>query len=66
MPALSAFVGPLNLLANRKGSEFVSIYLPHILRNSKSGFFMNVYYEECFEMKLVQLRSKLGITPLNR
>ena len=53
MPALSAFVGPLNLLVNRKGSEFVTTYLPHILRNSKSGFFMNVYYEECFDMKLV-------------
>lgn len=64
MPALSAFVGPLNLLVTRQGSELFSVYLPHILRNSKSRFFMNVYFEECFEMNINTLRQELGIVAL--
>jgi len=56
--SLSAFAGPLNLLATDLGQLKLlnTVYLPHILRNSKSHFFMNIYYERCFEMKLDDLR----------
>ena len=42
----------------------MQIYLPHILRQSRSNFFMNVYFEECFEMKIEDLRKQLGVTAL--
>ena len=64
LTALSAFFGPLNLLATRKGSKLLSQYLPHILSNSKAKCFMNVYFEKHFETPIAQLRKELGIKPL--
>ena len=66
LPALSAFFGPLSLIRSMEGGELVSVYLPHILKNSNSKFFMNVYYEEQFESKITDLRRQLNITPLVR
>ena len=64
LPALSAFVGPLNVIANREGTELWTTYLPHIMRNRNATFFMNEYFEERFEMKITDLRKRMGIVPL--
>ena len=63
LTALSAFVGPLNLLASGKGLKELNKYLPHILQNSKSKFFMNVYFEKHFETPIDDLRKNLNIKP---
>ena len=63
LTALSAFVGPLNLLASGKGLKELNRYLPHILQNSKSKFFMNVYFEKHFETPIDDLRKNLNIKP---
>ena len=67
MAALSSFVGPLSLVL--KGdrhalSKLRTVYLPHILRQRNAKFFMNVYYEQCFDMPITQMRKNLGLTAL--
>ena len=57
--ALSAFVGPLNLLlVQRNLSEMdrlVRIYLPHVLQQaSTASFFMNIYFEKHFNTDVVR------------
>eukprot|EP00347_Sterkiella_histriomuscorum_P016389 403353374 len=70
--ALSAFVGPLNLLAvQRNFEEFKllnTVYLPHILQQSQTSgtFFMNIYFEKHFETDIRVLRQRLGIRPLKK
>ena len=71
MSALSAFVGPMNLLLFQKNSaEFLKlqqVYLPHIMQNAKtSKMFLNVYFEKHFETPLDELRKDLKITPLKK
>lgn len=64
LPALSAFVGPLNVIANQEGVELWTTYLPHIMRNKNAKFFMTTYFEECLDMKISDLRRQMGIVPL--
>ena len=69
MSALSAFVGPLNLVLFQRDVEQLNIlmtqYLPHIMQNAKtSKMFLNVYYEKHFETPLDELRAQLQIKPL--
>ena len=69
MSALSAFVGPLNLVLFQRDVDQLNIlmtqYLPHIMQNAKtSKMFLNVYYEKHFETPLDELRAQLQIKPL--
>ena len=69
MSALSAFVGPLNLLLFQRDIKEVEklnkVYLPHIMTNARtSKMFLNVYFEKHFEMPLDELRHQLKIIPL--
>lgn len=70
MSALSAFVGPLNLILLQRDiaevNKLLQVYLPHIMLNAKtSKIFLNVYYEKHFETPLDELRAELKITPLS-
>ena len=69
MSALSAFVGPLNLIMMQRDAaevkKLTSVYLPHIMLNAKtSQMFLNVYFEKHFETPLDELRVSLKIKPL--
>ena len=44
--ALTAFLGPLNLIASGKSLSLLNGYIPHVLPNSKGKFYMNVYFEK--------------------
>jgi ubiquinone biosynthesis protein COQ4 len=59
--ALSAFVGPVNLLVKREFGEMdklLRVYLPHVLQNGRgSRFFLNIYYERHFDTDLNELRA---------
>lgn len=66
--ALAAFFGPLNLLIFQRNfteiDKLVNHYLPHILRQAQnSQFFMNIYFEKCFEQDCDELRAQLRIKP---
>ena len=69
MSALSAFIGPLNLIIFQRDAaevkKLTSVYLPHIMLNAKtSKMFLNIYFEKHFETPLDELRASLNIKPL--
>jgi ubiquinone biosynthesis protein COQ4 len=64
MNALSALFGPLNLTANQR-NELMDIYIPWAIHCANSSkWLMNVYYEDLFDMKLVDLQKELGVIPV--
>ncbi|KAI8606941.1 ubiquinone biosynthesis protein COQ4-like protein, partial [Chytriomyces sp. MP71] len=58
---LSGVVGPMRLSGTERKLLF-SKHVPWLIQcGSSSKFLMNVYYEECFELPLADVRSQLGI-----
>jgi len=57
--ALSAFVGPLNLVGRGQLGELDKLartYLPHVLQQAHTTtFFMNIYFERHFDTDIVRL-----------
>lgn len=65
MTALAALFGPLNLTIEQR-NILVEHYIPWAINCANSSkSLMNVYYEDKFEVPLIELQKELGILPIS-
>ena len=63
--SLSAFVGPMHLLLNNREelARLQQVYLPHVIRNARATFILNIYFEKEFATPIAELQRRTGIVP---